>query len=164
MTKKCRYCGRENEDASEACAECGMREFGPSGEAPPRTFGHKDSCPICGCADVQPADLSSGTSPGHAETRKVTPETLNATIPRYSGAFGQVEAGETFDMKVRVPTNDVPYHVVWALNDRGRDKTGWGRFRMGCERFFRTHRMPALAKSFKRRLEAHYIPSTEIKE
>lgn len=57
MSKRCGYCGRENDDAAEACAECAISEFGPSVEASSGTYRQSDSCPICGCANVQPADL-----------------------------------------------------------------------------------------------------------
>jgi hypothetical protein len=84
--------------------------------------------------------------------------------PVYGWTITIPAAGTNFYFTLEAPSNDVPYYVMWWFYDIGSFATRWGRLRMGCRDFFRTHGMPRLAERFAFTADVHYIPSTEIKE
>jgi len=73
-------------------------------------------------------------------------------------------AGTNFNFTVDTPSNDAPYFVMWSFHEIKSSRTGFERFQLWCEGFFRARGMPAVGRRLGIHLETHYIPSTEIKE
>ena len=73
-------------------------------------------------------------------------------------------AGTNFNFTVDAPSNDAPYFVMWSFHELKSSRTGFERFQLWCDVFFRAHGMPAVGRRLGVHVETHYIPSTELKE
>ena len=82
----------------------------------------------------------------------------------YAPATGEVEPGGTFSFSLTAPPEGTNWCVEWALYERDRTPTHFGRARASCYRFLMYHGMPKLARPFRSPNAGQYIAACALKE